>query len=82
MAPPPLRPARSLNPFFAFYFGALFVGIGGVVLYKVCSEDYSNALARQTIMLVFAMLVIVRPLLAAPPAAPPAHHSPPRTCMH
>ncbi|XXQ32029.1 DUF4203 domain-containing protein [Plasmodiophora brassicae] len=49
----------SLNPFFGFYFGMLFLFIGGVVFWRVKTLSH----ARSVLLLAFSSLVILSGLI-------------------
>lgn len=53
----------SLSPFFATYFGLLFVSVGGVILWRISGRATEEAQDRKRQLTLFAVLIIVSGVL-------------------
>eukprot|EP00922_Rhytidocystis_sp_ex-Travisia-forbesii_P033737 GHVS01050118.1.p1 GENE.GHVS01050118.1~~GHVS01050118.1.p1 ORF type:complete len:301 (+),score=49.25 GHVS01050118.1:283-1185(+) len=53
----------SMSPFFAMYFGLLFISVGGVILWRLNGNVSEQAQARKLQLMFFALLIILSGIL-------------------
>jgi len=53
----------SISSFFSLYFGILFIVVGGIILWRVFSQDGASPAQRKKPLAAFAMLIILSGLI-------------------